>query len=249
MSLWNIAIQILSLLIGAIIGFFIRSYLPSYFAEKGKNLATKEDISEITDRVEKVKALYSAQTEDIRSMIAEARLERGEYQREQKACLLKFYDLAIELFYEKLTANFGDFPMDQGQSLADFQSSFYELVSNLLKSYQRIVVYFESSNKLCIEAGNVVNQALGARRVMKRRFGKVKFALIDETQAIGSEDKKRIDNAVKASNEAVAAYSSEMQPVIRETRQSLQSYLTALNEFLRPGEPPRIPQDMFSTDE
>ena len=40
----------------------IASYLAIYLREKGKNLATKEDIGEITDRVEKVKLDYSKES-------------------------------------------------------------------------------------------------------------------------------------------------------------------------------------------
>jgi hypothetical protein len=44
-------------------GFFLRKYLPAYFQEKGKNLATKEDIKEITEKVEAVRAHYARQLE------------------------------------------------------------------------------------------------------------------------------------------------------------------------------------------
>lgn len=42
-------------------------YLPSYFKTKAKNLATKEDISEITRKVEEVKAEYSDKLEHLRA--------------------------------------------------------------------------------------------------------------------------------------------------------------------------------------
>ena len=45
---------------GAIIYFFMKSYVFSYLTEKGKNLATKEDIEEITRKVEEVKAELQA---------------------------------------------------------------------------------------------------------------------------------------------------------------------------------------------
>ncbi len=48
----NTIIVLLSLLF---FGLFIRFYLPSYFQEKAKNLATKEDIGAITREVEDVK--------------------------------------------------------------------------------------------------------------------------------------------------------------------------------------------------
>ena len=52
---------------GAIIYLFIRFFLPSYFSEKAKNLATKEDIESITDKVESVRADYSHLLEEVRS--------------------------------------------------------------------------------------------------------------------------------------------------------------------------------------
>ena len=49
---------------------FIRRYLPAYFSEKGKNLATKEDIIEITDKIESVKTDYARQLEIFKGDIA-----------------------------------------------------------------------------------------------------------------------------------------------------------------------------------
>jgi hypothetical protein len=45
-----------------VIGFVVRHLLPSYFSEKGKNLATKEDISEITKKIEEVKMEFSSKS-------------------------------------------------------------------------------------------------------------------------------------------------------------------------------------------
>ncbi len=43
---------------------FLRSYLPSYFAKKAENLATREDIAGITHEIESVKAQYAVLIED-----------------------------------------------------------------------------------------------------------------------------------------------------------------------------------------
>jgi hypothetical protein len=50
------AAQLLSLAAAAAVGWLLKSFMPSYFSEKGKNLATKEDVGEITRRIEEVKA-------------------------------------------------------------------------------------------------------------------------------------------------------------------------------------------------
>jgi hypothetical protein len=47
------------LIIAGVAVLLWRSFFPSYFQEKGKNLATKEDISEITSQIESVKANYT----------------------------------------------------------------------------------------------------------------------------------------------------------------------------------------------
>ncbi|MFZ0962921.1 MAG: hypothetical protein WAO35_18805 [Terriglobia bacterium] len=59
----NFAMNLLTWLILIIGGLLLRFYLRGYFKEKGKNLATKEDIKEITEKVEAVKAEYAKQRE------------------------------------------------------------------------------------------------------------------------------------------------------------------------------------------
>lgn len=43
---------------------FLKSYLPSYFAKKAENLATREDIAGITNEIEGVKSQYAVLIED-----------------------------------------------------------------------------------------------------------------------------------------------------------------------------------------
>lgn len=56
---------LLVVLIGGVGALLWRSFLPSYFSEKAKNLATREDVAGITKQIEDVKALYSAQLKEI----------------------------------------------------------------------------------------------------------------------------------------------------------------------------------------
>ncbi|EPC03355.1 hypothetical protein L861_17590 [Litchfieldella anticariensis FP35 = DSM 16096] len=60
-----VGLQLLALLgIGSL--FLFRKYLFSYSSEKGKNLATKEDVEEITRKVEGVKVEYVAEIERLK---------------------------------------------------------------------------------------------------------------------------------------------------------------------------------------
>lgn len=44
---------------GVIVFLLVKFFLPGYLSEKGKNLATKEDIAEITKEIEEVKSTYN----------------------------------------------------------------------------------------------------------------------------------------------------------------------------------------------
>lgn len=48
-------------------GLLLKHYLPSYLTEKGKNLATKEDVEEITRKVEGVKTQYQSEVEKLKA--------------------------------------------------------------------------------------------------------------------------------------------------------------------------------------
>jgi len=50
-----------------IIGLLIGNFLPSYFNKKGENLATKEDIAEITKKTEEVKSEYLKELENFKA--------------------------------------------------------------------------------------------------------------------------------------------------------------------------------------
>lgn len=57
--------QILNILVIIVVGIiflFRRFYLPSYLSKKGENLATKEDIADITKKIEEVKIEFASQT-------------------------------------------------------------------------------------------------------------------------------------------------------------------------------------------
>jgi hypothetical protein len=44
---------------GGIVFYLLKSFIPSYISEKGKNLATREDIAKITNEIEGVKSQYA----------------------------------------------------------------------------------------------------------------------------------------------------------------------------------------------
>lgn len=81
--------EILKIVVGLLIGFMLGSYLPSYFKQKGKNLATVEDIGKITRLQEEVKNIFHSSLEEQKSEL-NAKLEELKHQQNK---LLKDYEL------------------------------------------------------------------------------------------------------------------------------------------------------------
>jgi hypothetical protein len=203
----TVGLQILNTFILVVFGLLFRSFLPAYFSKKGENKATKEDMRDI-----------SGIDESTRSVIQEIRNERDEYFREQRNCLLKFYDLAVEFYYEKMSVNFGDIVIGDGKPLVSFQDSFNKNVIELIKSYQRIVVYFDDKSEVRIESEKFLHQALKARKILKKHFGKIKSTLIHEVDPSTFADKAEYKKAVEDSVRVDSEYWKEINPIMEEHR-------------------------------
>lgn len=62
-----LTLSLLSLCASIFVGLFVRSHLSAYLTEKGKNLASKEDLAHLTELVERVKAAHSAEMERLKA--------------------------------------------------------------------------------------------------------------------------------------------------------------------------------------
>lgn len=80
MDIFITILQIIALLGIGFLAMVKKDYFPKYLQEKAKNLATKEDVEEITDKVESVKTDYAKVIEEIKS---NNQLKLAEIEREK----------------------------------------------------------------------------------------------------------------------------------------------------------------------
>ena len=64
-SILNIAL----IVVIVIVFYFFKNYFPAYLKEKAKNLATKEDLKEITNQVESIRHSYSSDLETLKAQL------------------------------------------------------------------------------------------------------------------------------------------------------------------------------------
>jgi hypothetical protein len=114
-----------TLLIILVIGvavLLVRSFLPSYASEKGKNLATREDIARITDEIERVKANHSARLKEIEhqhSLLLEELRGRQQLRMAAIEKRLEVHQHAFTLWRQLLRKAHSD---DVGQIVIECQS-------------------------------------------------------------------------------------------------------------------------------
>ena len=86
-----IILQTVTLIGLAAAALFIKHYVPSYMTEKGKNLATKEDIEDITHKVESIKQMHARRLELVRSSLAISAKRKERFHDKQATVLAATY--------------------------------------------------------------------------------------------------------------------------------------------------------------
>ncbi len=221
-------ITVLYIFVAFLIGLIFKSFLPSYVKKKAENLATKEDIKNITEKIESVRSKVEINTDAHKFYISE-----------RKSALLRFYDEISSFHYEIMAVNFGDFPMDGGQSLFDYQTSYYKAVAEILKSYQRLVIYLPNDSVLLGQANAITNNVIESRKILKDNFGSIKSTSIKEQHAhinFKTDGKEAYSLAVQESDVANSNYWALMRPLVESYREIYQHYLLNLNVYLKESE-------------
>lgn len=78
-------------------GLLLKGYLPGYAREKGKNLATKEDVEAITDKVESVKSQHAASLETIKAKLQVESALKNAFQQKSFEAISEINNLLVDI--------------------------------------------------------------------------------------------------------------------------------------------------------
>lgn len=134
---------------GFALGFFIKNFAPGYLSKKGKNLATKQDIKEITQKIETVRHEYSKNLESTRAELSSKIGTHGfRYEKE-----FEILSTLTALLVEARDSCFNlrpEFEMvDTGRSKEDIKveklTNFYNAFRELYKAKEKSRPFYSSS--------------------------------------------------------------------------------------------------------
>lgn len=86
-----------TLILGGIALF--REYLFAYTGEKAKNLAQKEDIEELTEKVQKISSQYSLQNNAIEQKLSHLYSLQSTHRDEERAAIVEYYENYVHWMY------------------------------------------------------------------------------------------------------------------------------------------------------
>lgn len=221
-------------LIIIIIGILAWQYFIFYFREKGKNLATKEDIAEITHEIEEVKTQYSSDLEKFKAELQLMVRNDSLISENVHETLLIFFKDCTSLYYEKLTISFYHFPVDEGETLMDYHISTIQLFTKILSDYHMLALYFEKDSEVLIAAANVVKDVKDIRSIFKEKFINYKIAHNNENKAfLSCSSKEEIRKLATESDLKLQEYYNELEPTAERMMSHFNEYLNALKKHFK----------------
>ncbi len=159
-------------LLGLVIIYFTtKNLLPSYFGEKGKNLATKQDISQITKLVESVKHDFNIETEKLKSKL---NIQVGLIAEERNA-IIDFNEKYYKWLNILIDSEFGYIDIDSNIELDLYNRKVNQYYIEMCNSESKLNLFatnselIDSGLKLKIETMKVLSS------VLHKTLIKVKF--------------------------------------------------------------------------
>ncbi len=234
MTFWAILSVVLQIGVLLLIWFLQRAGT-GYAERKGQNLATKQDIGEITDRIKSVESKHELSLE-----IQKNQLQRysdsalANLQLKNRA-LLEFFDDCIQLFGEKLRTNLGDLPANDGgkavfQHVADTKAMFRKVFVD----YHRLLLFLRDDEKILQEGSKVITSVLELEEVYNKHITGIRIALNQETEA-HQFNHERYPQKVNETDAVKTAFDKEMIAPLSKFRKTFMAYVESIQESLSIG--------------
>jgi len=224
METMNIIETIVIILGFGLLYFTIKNLLPSYFNEKGRNIATKEDIGQITEIVEEVKNDLEILTQSKLSIISE-----------ERNAILEFYKMYHLWLNTTIDISFNNI---SDENEIEIKQQFIERSNqhkNVSLAQARLDLFIDNEslikicNKMVIETlklKHIGDKSLGEIRKINFEITKMKATVpIEEQLELYSKllDKKKV--IFDTLGEDIIAKYKELRPIINDFTIKSREYL------------------------
>ena len=127
-----------------IIYFTIKNLLPSYFSEKGKNIATQQDITKITELVEEVKMTFTTETEKLKSNLQVLTNMQVSLFSEERAAIIDYNEKYFIWLNSLTDSGLGEIDDRNDQEISNYQKRLSEIYTQFLYSETKFGLFVEN---------------------------------------------------------------------------------------------------------
>lgn len=228
-----------AVVIAYVAGLLTKKFLPKYMEEKGRNLATREDIGAITREVERARQTYTEQLEAVRADLQLMVDWNKTHHNRQQESVISLYDAAVALLI----------PARRVWSvLADISADELEQLSKEMDT--GIAVLYRQSFAvalICSDQPELVTRAQSVSEAVNRlewRFRNKLMQLIRKRRDRESRQSPEVE-IFQADTQAV----KELQAVATDMSRALEFSLAQYAQSATRGLLPRVPLPVVSNDQ
>ena len=235
----------------SIIGLFAKKYLPSYLQQKGHNLATKEDIKEITDKIESVKTQYTKSIEERKADLSIRNEQKIRVLEKRNEALLKLFEDCSELRTGIFCINLYYFIIEQCQTLPNNQTSTENYLIKILsyfRNYQlsterlflkvmssgtRVFLFYPSNNssdEVITSSIKLMDLTYSFQQIFSKEFIKLENSL-NEIILSHLTNKSSLPIDISKINALIVVYLNNIKPNIDAMSKAIGQYIAALNTY------------------
>ena len=234
-----------------VIGLFAKKYLPSYLQQKGLNLATKEDIKEITEKIESVKTQYMKVIVELSAEISIRNEQKLRVLEKRNEALLKLFEACQELITRKFSIDLPYFLLKQSQiapnnqtftenflikivsHFRNYQLSTERLFLKVMSSGTRVFLFYPSNNPNDV----VITSSIKLMELIfsfQQNFSKEFTSLMNSLNEIilsHLTNKSSLPIDISKINALIVVYLNNIKPNIDAMSKAIGQYIAALNTY------------------
>lgn len=144
-------------ILGFLVFLIVKNYYPSYFSAKGKNLADKEDIAEITQQIEAVKALHTKEVEQLRSQLSHFSMIQSSHRTEERNAIIEFYVAYYHWLYTIFEIPMHDYNTGNIDKIAEKNLLLNEYFIDINKASAKLVLLVKNAELVILNRDLIVN--------------------------------------------------------------------------------------------
>lgn len=142
-------IQLISEIIIVLIGLHL-TFFKSYFKEKGKNLATQEDIGNITNTVESIKTEFTKQTETLKATLQYQNQMRFSIKNEERNAMIKCYETYFLWYNSLFDIYWRKYSVEKLNDIDKDSERIFSIYFDFLITQSKVELYVQNSDILNI---------------------------------------------------------------------------------------------------